>query len=703
MKTQLYQLKSGFAKHNNHLIYFVAVPLFETQKAVYLYGHGTTETTKMGLCCACGRTLTHPVSVELGIGPECGQHFHDWNMIGGYTKENIERLKGAMVEIKFDSWVPKSQIEQTFDTIDTVVVPTDHPMLKRREPDAITVFDVIPEQVNNKDMIKEVKPVKVTRFCEVMESKGANNNNLIRIVFPYDMEDIAKIKTLPDRRYVPEQRCWTSPIKINTLQILKDWGFRLAPELESIYEQSKPENAVKVENLKPMIIPGLKGDLFPFQGIGVSFLDKKQGRALIADEMGLGKTIQALGWLQLHPELRPAVIVVPASLKLNWLYEAEKWMTKPNCLVISGTKPFKIYNEGDITIINYDILSAWLPTLKAKSYKVLIFDEVHALKNSSAKRTKAAKQLAKGIPHVIGLSGTPILNRPIEIYNALSIINASAIPNFKEYTNKFCGAKYNGFGWDFNGATNTDELHRILVNSFMIRRLKKDVLKDLPDKLKSFVPMELNNQKDYDVAERDFIAYVKGTKGIAAAERASNAAVLAEIEGLKQIAVRGKLVAAIDWITEFLETDKKLVVFGVHKFVIDAIMEAFPNVSVKVDGSTSMEQRNKNVDAFQDNPKVRLFVGNIQAAGQGLTLTAASDVVFLELPWTPSLVSQAEDRCHRIGQKDSVTIYFLLAVGTIEEKIARLIDSKRKVLDAVLDGTKTDETSLLAELMKEYL
>jgi hypothetical protein len=705
MTPKLYQLKSGFAKHNNHLIYFVAVPLFETQKAVYLYGHGTTETARIGVCCNCGRKLTHPVSVELGIGPECGQHFHDWNLIGGYTQENIERLKGAMVDIKFNSWVPKSQIDCTHETKEIVNVPPDHPMLKRRT-DTLDVFSLSPApQINNSNSNENMNiqrpPSRSLKTCQVIESKGNYTNNLIKIVFPYDLNDIANVKTLPDRRFLPEQRCWTVPVKADNLEKLKSWGFTLSPELESVLEQSRPENTVKVETLKPMVIPGLNGELFPFQGVGVTFIDLKKGRALIADDMGLGKTIQAIGWLQLHPELRPAIIVVPASVKLNWLREMTKWMSKPRCEVLSGTKPY--VTKGEILIINYDIVSAWLPVLKVKGFKVLIMDEIQSIKNSTAKRTKAVKQLAKGINHVIGLSGTPIVNRPVEIYNALSIINSSAIPNFKEYTNKFCDAHYNGFGWDFKGATNTDELHRLLVNSFMIRRLKKDVLKDLPDKLKSFVPIELDNEKEYQYAEKNFIDYVRGTKGQIAAERASNAAVLAEIEGLKQLAVSGKINQCIDWISDFLETDNKLVVFAVHKFVIDKLMEAFPNISVKIDGSVSMAQRDQAVQSFQNDPKITLFVGNIQAAGVGLTLTSSSNVVFLELPWTPGALVQAEDRCHRIGQKDSVTIHYLLATDTIEEKIARLLDSKRKVIDAVMDGVKTDETSLLSELMKEYL
>jgi len=238
----------------------------------------------------------------------------------------------------------------------------------------------------------------------------------------------------------------------------------------------------------------------------------------------------------------------------------------------------------------------------------------------------------------------------------------------------------------------------------MIRRKKADVLKDLPDKLKAFVPMQLTNAEEYQQAENDFISYLTHTKGMAAAERASNAETLVRIEALKQLSVRGKIDQVVDWVEAFLEgSDQKLVIFAVHKETIEWLIGAYYKIAVKVDGSVSMLERQNAVDKFQNDPTCRIFIGNIQAAGVGLTLTASSNVAFIELPWTPGALVQAEDRCHRIGQKDSVTIHYLLATGTIEEKIAHLLDSKRKILDSVLDGEKTAQTSLLTELMKEYV
>lgn len=548
---------------------------------------------------------------------------------------------------------------------------------------------------------------KLLRRVEVIEGSQSYALQVLKISFPFNFEDIDRIKTLTDRRYIAAMKCWTCKFDIYNAAKLKAWGFTLSEQVDDLLRRRDTftgvEKEIVISTVKPIKVPGLKHKLFPFQEVGVGFIEEKNGRALIADEMGLGKTVQALAWLQLHPELKPVVIIVPASLKLNWMQEAYKWMTDRKVAILSGKTSYHLSTKSDIIIINYDVLASWVDALIKLAPKVLIMDEIHAIKNSTTKRTKAVKKLAKGITHVIGLSGTPIVNRPIEAYNALTIINSSAIPNFKVYTKRFCAAKYNGYGWDFTGASNTDELHKLLIHAFMIRRKKSEVLKDLPDKLKSFVPMGLDNQDVYDDAESDFISYLKDTKGKAAADKASNAEALTKIETLKQLAVQGKMNQVIDWVDNFLDSDQKLVLFGVHKSSIDAIMREFGSLAVKIDGSVSMNERNKAVDRFQNDPNIRLFVGNIQAAGIGLTLTVSSNVAFMELPWTPGALVQAEDRCHRIGQKDSVTIHYLLAADTIEERIAHLLDDKRKVLDAVLDGVETDEKSLLGELMNSFL
>lgn len=679
METKLYRINGTFAKANNLPVYFAANKLKESARGVYLYGHFTTETTNMGVCCRCARTLTHPVSIVLGIGPECGGHYWDWDLVGGYTMENVERLKreigSKMKDIVIDQWFPRSIIREIKETPTVVLTPANHPMIAPQVP------------------VTSARRATLVKY----QTSGMD---AIKIEFPYNPEDLVNVKTLADRRFHNEgsAKYWTAAYSLESIEKLNQWGFSLDASLRAKLTAPAPQSASNVPNI---IIPGLRGELFPFQNKGVSFIESRNGRALIADEMGLGKTVQALAWLQLHPEKRPVIVVVPASLKLNWAKEIMKWVEHAKVQILTGTNP-NTPIIGEIIIINYDILPYWVTVLTQIRPQVIITDECHYYKNNAAKRTKAVKELGKHAPHFIALSGTPIVNRPVEAYNAIKLIDGSIAPNFFTFAKRYCGARHNGYGWDFSGATNTQELNEKLTRTIMIRRKKADVLQELPAKMRSFLPMELSNEKDYRTAERDFISYIRVQRGAASAARASNAETLTRIEILKQLAVAGKLQQAVDWIKNFLEVDGKLVVFAVHRFVIDSLMEAFPGQVVKIDGSVSMEERNRAVASFQNDPQIRLFIGNIKAAGVGLTLTAASNVAILELPWTPGELVQAEDRCHRIGQKDSVTIHYLLATGTIEEKIATIIDKKRQVLDSVLDGTMSSEESLLSQLMEEY-
>lgn len=526
---------------------------------------------------------------------------------------------------------------------------------------------------------------------------------LIKVSFPYHPDDVEFVKTIPGRRYCVDsskERYWLCPLTTSNVEVLASKGFALGESLQKFLAQCQTSFSE---------IPGLKKELYPFQREGVAFVEAHDGRAMIADEMGLGKTVQALAWLQLHPEKRPAIVVCPASLKLNWEREAKRWMTDPNVQILSGTRADEPI-EGDLIILNYDILWAWKDRLADLGAQVLFLDECQLIKNNSAKRTKAAKRIAKRIPHLIALSGTPIVNRPLELYNAIRLVDESVVPNFWNFVMRYCGAKHNGFGWDFSGSTNTEELHQILVSSIMIRRMKKDVLKDLPDKIRNILPLPIVNEREYRRAEENFSSWIRGKKLATQVDSSegvihdnqTDVSPLGKLEALRQLAVKGKLNYVIEWIKDFLDSGEKLVVFAHHRFVIDRLMDEFRSVAVKVDGSTTGRNRQAAVDAFQNTDRAQLFVGQIQAAGVGLTLTASSNVAFVELPWTPGEIVQAEDRTHRIGQKEAVNIYYLLAAGTIEEMMAQIIDRKRKVLDMVLDGQQSSESSLLSELIQLY-
>ena len=240
-------------------------------------------------------------------------------------------------------------------------------------------------------------------------------------------------------------------------------------------------------------IPGLKNKLYKFQKKGVAFLERNDGRVLIADEMGLGKTIQFLAWMQLRSELRPAIVVCPSTIKLKWKREIENWMAHENVKILEGRTPQQIANglNDEIFIINYDILFHQYKELKKLKPKVICFDECQKIKNRKAKRTKAARYLCKGIPHVIGLSGTPIMSRPYEIYNIISLIDKNLFPNFWHFVKRYCNAYHNGFAWDYTGAKNTKELNKVLTGSIMIRRKREEVMKQLPLKNRTVIPFLL--------------------------------------------------------------------------------------------------------------------------------------------------------------------------------------------------------------------
>lgn len=492
------------------------------------------------------------------------------------------------------------------------------------------------------------------------------------------------------------------------------WGL---PQKQSTERQGQEEDqnsgspwmdcpTLKALMFKEMgLFDGELANLYDFQRDGILWLESKNGKGLIGDSMGLGKTIQAIGWIKLHPEARPAFIVVPASLKLNWERELRKWLgQKTRIAVLSGKYPAHS-SLRDINIINYDVLGAWLPVILESRPKTVVVDESHYIKNPKALRTKAVKELVKVCKHSIFLTGTPITNRPAEFFTTLNLLEPREFSSWFSYVKRYCGAYQGRFGWEIGGATHTEELHARLVNSVMIRRRKEDVLKDLPAKRRNVVPMEINNRAVYNVAEEDLLGWLREKFGKGRAEKASQAEALARFNYLKQLAAEGALEMQIQWIKDSLDSNGKLVIFAVHHATIDKLSEELRHYGpVVVDGRVSIENRQKAVDAFQNNPDCRVFIGNIRAAGVGLTLTASSNTVFAEVDWVPANMFQAEDRVHRIGQEaESINAWYLVPSNTIVEEIMQMIENKSKVLDAVLDGKSLEEGGMFGDILKKFL
>jgi len=583
----------------------------------------------------------------------------------------------------------------------------------------------------------------------ITQNKGTNKNVIERkyasikiskypsiyLAFKFDPGVIEQIRKLDTPKFDTLTKSWKIRATIRNCEELLKIEFTFSPELEEWYHTHSykfyptPQKHIKIK--------GLQKELRPFQEEGIAYVVSRHNRALIGDDMGLGKTVQGIGWMQYLIKARPALIVCPASLKYNWAKEILLWVENPSIYVLNGSPTSKtpdqiftkqhLYHQGDkknkFIIINYDIIpndfkrkissegkkikteikySKWVDYLKELEIQCVALDEVQYIKNKEAVRTIATLALCKEIPNIVALSGTPIENRPIEFFTLLNLLNPYQFSNKLEYAMRYCNAQHNGFGWDFKGFSNLKELHTIVSQSVMIRRLKEEVLTELPPKIRITVDMEIDNRKEYDKAKADVTAWFR-SKGLnSKADSSEKAKALVKINTLLQLSAKGKLRNCIEWINTYLESGKKLVVFATHQATIDMLLKEFGHVirdkegiAVEVDGRTSLKVRQQHVEIFQTNDKCRLFLGNLQAAGVGLTLTAASATCSIELGLVPGHHLQAEDRVHRIGQlSDSVFAYYLIARRTIEEDIAQLLSTKHDTLKSTLDGIEISNSDV---------
>ena len=518
-----------------------------------------------------------------------------------------------------------------------------------------------------------------------------HEKNKFWLQFDYDIDVVDDLKEINTRKYHRDLRMWSveaSPILIDDIiEFARRYEFYIPEKTKAIMEsivensnamieKSTAEKSVTEFDFKSKIKP------YPFQAAGVEYLLKAK-RSFLADDMGLGKTAQAL-LASFIAEAHPTLIVCPASLRLNWDVEIKKWLGKEKlCL-------FKI--------INYDVLEKNIEYLKQFGFKSMILDESHYVKNPSAKRTKACLELSKGIEYIFALSGTPILNRPNELIAQLKILDRlKDFGGWYAFVKRYCGAYKNRFGWDLSGSQNLDELNKRLRSMCYIRRSKDQVLKELPEKTRSIIPVEITNYEDYRMASEDVIAWLEdnGHRTDAAAQ----AEQLVKIETLKQLSARGKLKSIFEWIRNFLETGQKLVVFAHHREIQEKITQEFNALTIS--GGDKVDRVEEMKALFQKYENEKIIVCSLKAGGVGHTLTAASNVLFTELGWTPGEHDQAEDRCHRLGQKDNVTAWYLIGKGTIEEDIMKLIEEKRVIFKEAVVGEKQKKgVSVFGDLVK---
>lgn len=462
-------------------------------------------------------------------------------------------------------------------------------------------------------------------------------------------------------------------------------------------------------NKSSLIITG-RAKPFQFQKDGVrmmeGFLEKNSG-TLLADSMGLGKTLQVLWTLVRNREkMLPALVICPSSVKYNWAYEARRHIGLDSSICEGRRTPEASPLSAQVsplTIINYDILTNWKEYLSQIPFKTIVMDECQNLQNRNTKRTIAAQEMSTSIKNRIALSGTPISNRPSELWPTLNILWPEEYPSFWSYADQFCEPKWTRFGWQHNGSANLDVLNADLLRHGMVRRRKKEVLKDLPDKMRRIVHCQIEDVDEYNEATNDFLNWLKKHAG-EKVHSAKKAIHIVKIGYLLRLVAKLKMRSVVDWANDFLEnSDEKLVMMGVHRKALDVLQRRVHAKSVRLDGSTSPRGRKLAVDQFQRDSKTRLFIGNIKAAGTGITLTAASTLAFVELYWRPADHTQAEDRIHRISQEQTAWINYMIAGNTIEERLCQLLQKKQLVLSAAIDGGKTPEDLNIYDILIEEL
>ena len=530
---------------------------------------------------------------------------------------------------------------------------------------------------------------------------------------------LALVRAIPRRAFDSETKKWYIPATQENIESLAESGWRAtkksvvkaepAPTIGGVpvpkkYAEymNKPEEVPEVDpvvsqreaiaafTLDPSrdLVPGLRNYQIDF----IKFAAMRNGRVALGDGMGTGKTLQSLAWLAYNRSF-PALIVVNAPTKLQWQKEYRRWLSSvPGCpyrvQILYGTRPRKL-DKCCSYIINWDILTYWQDELAQTGFECLIGDEAQAIGNPESKRALAFRHLAAVVPECIVMSGTPARSKPAQFWTMVSCVEPQMFPTYKGFLWRYTNPRNNGWGLQFEGARNVKELHAKLV-SVMLRRTKEDVMKDLPPKMLDVVPLEADAGAlaEYTNEENS----IADLQGIEARERLVN---------LTRTAYAVKEKSLLNWVRLFLESGEKLLLFAWHRDVVDQLCKELAEFKpAKIYGGVSMQQRENEKERFISDPDCRLMVCNIQSGGTGIDgfQKICCNVAFAEFAETSTDMEQAEDRLHRGGQTRPVSVYYLIAPGTIDEDMAEALDEKKKVLASVLDGKEAGDLDLIATI-----
>jgi SWI/SNF-related matrix-associated actin-dependent regulator 1 of chromatin subfamily A len=421
-------------------------------------------------------------------------------------------------------------------------------------------------------------------------------------------------------------------------------------------------------------------------------------RFILADDMGLGKTTSTI-IAALETGAKKILIVCPASLKINWEREIANYSDRS--VFIAEGKKFS--TEADFVIVNYDILKNFHDTkdnenslLKQSNFELVILDEAHMISNAQAQRTKIINNFVKQMKRVWLLTGTPMTSRPMNYYNLLSIIESPVAQNWMAYAIRYCqGYQFkagNRKVWNVTGASNLEEL-RDRTSKQILRRLKEEVL-DLPDKI--ITPVYLRtSSKEYKDLMGEYYEWLENKKE----ESSSLTIQFSKLMKVRKVIANEKVRQTIEFAENIIEQGKKVIIFTNFTDTLQMIYNHFGKQAVYLDGSCNKVQRQYAVDQFQDNEKVKVFVGNLKAAGVGLTLTAAEVVIMNDLSFVPAEHAQAEDRAYRYGQKNNVLVYYPIFENTIEGVIYDILNTKKKIIGTVMGDEISDSVDVVEEIL----
>jgi len=510
---------------------------------------------------------------------------------------------------------------------------------------------------------------------------------------PYFSEQLQEKRLLP----LQPKKIWVEKILIETPKAYHIWGKII--ESDDLYAFWVPKSQIVPSNTKE-----IKVDYSPFNHRPPMEHQKpaienllKNDLYILADDMGLGKTTTTI-IANIIEKTEKTLIICPATLKINWKREIENYTTD-SISIIEG----KIWEDAHYVIINYDILKNFhsledekIRTIVNSKFKRIVIDEAHYISNPKAQRTKIVNQISTYVGKVWLLTGTPMTSRPINYYNLLKLVESRVSNNWVSYVRRYCDAhQFRGPNgrkiWNVNGASNLEEL-RERTKDKITRRLKEDVL-DLPDKIITPIYLELKSN-EYEKEMGEYLLWSDEN------QNQSISIHLAKLMKVRQIIANEKLKHTKELINDILEQDKKIIIFTNFTAPLMELGSEYADISVLLHGQMSQDQRQKSVDSFQSDPKIKIFISNLKAGGVGITLTESEVVIMNDLSFVPSDHSQAEDRAFRIGQKNNVSCIYPIYENTIEQIIYTILQKKKNVIDTVL-GDNINEEDVFSEIMNE--